>query len=78
MTSPLLEWRPIDTAPKDGTRVLLSEGADVDIGAWADWGGKAACWETDVDAVKWDQRRRHFEPAYWMPLPSPPKAERAP
>lgn len=73
MTSPLLEWRPIDTAPKDGTRVLLSDGVTVWTSFWSDWGGQVkARWEPEGDADP------AALPTYWMPFPPPPKAERSP
>lgn len=68
-------WRPIETAPKDGTRVLLSEDEGRMVGAF--W-----------DIVDFDERRRchvfwwtydvyvddsNFQPTYWMPSPEPPK-----
>jgi hypothetical protein len=73
MTSPLLEWRPIDTCPMDGTRVLLSEGTLVYVARWVGnrrfgrWGFETA----GVNSV-------FYEPSYWHPLPQPPKAEEAP
>jgi hypothetical protein len=65
MTSPLLEWRPIDTCPKDdGAVVLVSDGNRVEPAVWANWGGSHSGWEFGS--------RGSFEPAYWMALPPPP------
>lgn len=35
-------WQPIETAPKDGTRILIREkGGRVQVARWADnWGAK--------------------------------------
>jgi hypothetical protein len=72
MTSPLLEWRPIDTCPRE-EMVMLSDGTQVEPGQRLDWGGtsQVVLWDfMNVDA--------NFEPTYWMPFPLPPKAEKAP
>lgn len=63
-------WMPIETAPKDRTRIILATiGGHVTVGHWLDnsntswpWQG----WSTDrgpfaIDGV-----------THWMPLPSPP------
>ena len=74
-----MEWLPIETAPKDGTSILV----------WPPtWTGKAA------SIAKWDEDRysknprpywlrddafnrvtisREKPPTHWMPLPPPPK-----
>ena len=72
MTSPLLEWRPIDTAPKDGSRVLLSEGVLVHVGRWR--GNRSfGSWGLETPGLVVVK----FDPTYWMPLPQSPKNERA-
>lgn len=64
-------WRPIETAPKDGTAVLLyadsweltwgiQAGRFYD-GEWMCWGGAVP--ENDEDG-----------PTHWQPLPPPPTA----
>lgn len=61
-----MDWRPIETAPKDGTAVLLNlpEMGDVVSGAFCD--GR---WEDNGMA----QCRFMGDPTHWMPLPEPPK-----
>jgi hypothetical protein len=60
------EWKPIETAPKDGTWVLLARGGIT---------GRIAClW--DKDYAGWMNVRAGYEfraPTHWMPLPEPPK-----
>ena len=57
-------WQPIETAPKDGTRVLLC----IDHGEWGDkvWTG---LWG-DGWMVSYGKART--EPTHWMPLPKAP------
>lgn len=35
----MIDWQPIETAPRDGTRVLLyAKGRGVEISFWGTWG----------------------------------------
>lgn len=71
-----MEWQPIETAPKDGTSVLL--GCDYDrLGkarvtlAW--WDGKwleSQYWNECEE--EWEDCTVQFRPTHWMPLPEPP------
>jgi hypothetical protein len=65
-------WRPIETAPKKGDNLLLSDGESVSEGGWlsdldmgADYegqfGGGAGWWSVHGSMV----------PTHWMPMPSP-------
>ena len=68
------KWQPIDTAPKDGTDIVLVKEDDPDaeaefaIGQWfvAGW-----CFMStpigDLPALI------GFTPTHWMPLPEPPE-----
>lgn len=72
-------WMPIETAPKDGTEMLLWEvGSNVPvIGSWYDrrerWYASTEHYNTDGDAcvidTLWSDGIQH-----WMPLPQPPEA----
>lgn len=72
------DWRPIETAPKDGTWVLICGGTIRTLGVTVDheytgvgiaaYNGRRECWDRD------DGRSRH-DPARWMPLPDPPEIE---
>lgn len=60
------QWQPIETAPKDGTEILLAHGNS----QWIDW------W-TNVNAIGgfWcmcDQWETPEVPTHWMPLPNLP------
>ena len=63
------DWQPIETAPKDGTHVLLGWAVGVGLvlsGYWPDWRGRKA-WVTCVG-----QYQGSAAPTHWMPLPPPP------
>lgn len=66
------KWQPIETAPKDGTDIILARPEDDDcwyaiaqwwVAGWAFMSGRVG----DMPALI------GFEPTHWMPLPSPPK-----
>lgn len=71
------DWRPIETAPRDDTRILLYatlRGASLgghdqkkDYGKWVVIGAWSTCYETWVDGSQCTP-----EPTHWMPLPAPP------
>lgn len=72
------EWQPIETAPKDGTDILLGyyptwPGLDLGKGSCevAFWHGIKNTWCGRV-LLNADG---HFSPTHWMPLPPPPKDE---
>ncbi len=62
---PLPEWRPIETAPKDGVFVLITDGDVVQIGYYED---HLMAWRSDAD-----QCRLWSDPTHWQPLPAPPE-----
>lgn len=55
-------WLPIETAPKDGTRII---GRDIKAGAREMW------WKTDIyEGAFWqDEFDSEPEPLWWMPMP---------
>lgn len=66
-----MEWQDIKTAPKDGTKILLSCPARrgeypgvVEKCYWHVWGHASGKWWDWVCPDK---------PTHWMPLPSPPE-----
>lgn len=73
-----MEWQPIETAPRDGTPVLVYPPT---------WGSKAASiavWDRDEyakeprpywrrdDGLGKKYLSREKPPTHWMPLPLPP------
>lgn len=68
-----MNWQPIETAPKDGTEVLLGGckyGPPVRMGSWG--GGR---YNRTTRSYEGDWRGGGdygFAPTHWMPLPAPP------
>lgn len=58
------EWQPIETAPKDGTSLLLSNDPDEDpwVGHYCIDANRYLCYGRDPFVA----------PTHWRPLPSPP------
>lgn len=84
----MTEWQPIETAPKDGTEIVLCRGDRVSCGRWFDavypkepiivdgeYYGMEETGEV-IDAC-WMSIDGGFSeedpPTHWMPLPEPPK-----
>ena len=77
-----MEWKTIETAPKDGTRILVvnrDEGYDKEVGY--------RTYSSDIGVASWEKGLglsmgwistsccdgvSCFEPTHWMPLPKPP------
>lgn len=60
-------WSPMDTAPKDGTEVIVYDAGAVFVAHWRDSD------EWNVDG--WYDHGGCFlspSPTHWMPLPDPP------
>lgn len=65
------DWQSIETAPKDGSKILLADysgfaarGTD---GVWicsGRWLSPEGYW--------WDGIERLYTPTHWQPLPTPP------
>jgi hypothetical protein len=65
----MAEWQPIETAPKDGTKILVNAGRQ---GMFVTW------WVPHIAAKLGDRYGWHYTsngwlaPLYWQPLPEPP------
>ncbi len=61
-------WQPIETAPKDGTKILAANDHDYYIAEWS----------TNANgSFNWNNTEYTFTPAHWLPLeplPAPPAA----
>ena len=73
------EWQPIETAPKDGSDILLGgcqHGPAIRVASWGNgrYLGPKKGYERD-----WcDGPQYGFAPTHWMPLPAPPLLASAP
>ena len=65
-----MEWQPIETAPKDGTLVLVW---DEDTGGAfaAQFLVEVTGWGNPGEWMDWHGMRL-LQPTHWMPLPDPP------
>ncbi len=71
------EWQPIETAPKDGTRVLAFDGSQI---ITVDYQEPSYIGVNNHIKIEesWVQisdsgRATDFYPTHWMPLPGPPE-----
>lgn len=61
----LVEWRPIETAPKDGTEVLVQMAPKVIRLGWY--------FKPSSRTEGWcDENGKRIIPTHWLPLPPPP------
>jgi len=72
-------WKPIETAPKDATRILVCKADDADGKPMGESFGlfvqRAAWWEGEGWVVYCSLVRDptcFFEPTHWMEIPPPP------
>ncbi|QZP24167.1 DUF551 domain-containing protein [Pseudomonas mosselii] len=78
-------WQAIDSAPRDGTEIILRKGDRVTAGAWIEWSKSEASFNSRGDYLGQDEydSGAHWaswdggfceddEPTHWQPLPSPP------
>lgn len=57
-----MKWQPIETAPVDGTEILVAEDRYVTVARWCGfyWGDGLSLMGS-------------IGPTHWMPLPEPPE-----
>lgn len=65
-------WQPIETAPKDGTTILIAHERAVFDGYWSEPGNG---WVDGDEALSGDLIT--YLVTHWRPLPAPPTAIRA-
>lgn len=73
------EWQDIETAPKDGTVVLLAmtdHHRSIFAGWWTHERVMIPYWKT---MSNWGRNLdREYQPTHWMPLPEPPAPRSGP
>ena len=74
-TPPASPWQTIDTAPRDGTKILAYTSER--CGICSDPPNEFVCWwDTDLWMLgRTDKNKLVYakhEPTHWMPLPEPP------
>lgn len=67
-STPTSPWRPIETAPKDGTPIL-ARVTDARGFAVVNW-----CQMDYDDNYGWADAAGYPDCTHWMPLPAPPEA----
>ena len=60
------QWRGMDSAPKDGTYLLMLVDGYHDIGRWFDASGGGGWWVCHCMPIN---------PTHWMPLPVAPEVK---
>lgn len=68
---PVSGWQPIETAPKDGNWIILTDGKDVRTAYWA---VSHYFWCLTADDNSYGTET-FDNPTHWMPIPSFPKQE---
>ncbi len=64
------QWQPIESAPRDGTRILVFIDSHFSFTTVARWDDDKDCWKS-----AWDDQSV-YAVAYWQPLPQPPEKAR--
>ena len=64
-----MEWQPIETAPRDGTEVIVFTGGGV-VTAWHSV--NTGMWPHDCEFTEDGEACNVGLPTHWMPLPAPP------
>lgn len=65
-------WQTIESAPKDGTKILLWDGHDCNTASW----DKHEGWVVSCVATDFNYYETVNNPTHWQPLPAPPVTEK--
>ena len=75
-----MKWKPIKTAPKDGTEILLFDGHNMRVASWKDTlmvDGIITSFEwvyaDIIEEEEWPDFLTVDKPTHWRPKPLPPK-----
>lgn len=83
-----MDWQPIETAPKDGTKVLIwnecyghcpiahwgeQDGDDGFFFGWHLEGDRSPCCSCEDSFIGWNEDiEEGFMPTHWIPIPTTP------
>jgi hypothetical protein len=75
-----MEWKTIETAPKDGTRILVYQDGEMEVADWYTHKYPATYTErpdglyekNETEGSSWWNANECQHPTHWMPLPAPP------
>lgn len=65
-----MKWMPIETAPKDGSRIITYDGSEVRENRWFNF-DVTGCFPGSDAYCRWHPQE---SPTHWMPLPEPPQS----
>jgi hypothetical protein len=65
------DWQTMETAPRDGTNILLAEDGVTSEAYWSESG--MGWWAANTHHTDYVDGQI-YAPTHWRPLPSPPKA----
>ncbi len=69
----MTSWQPIETAPKDGTSVLLCDEYGMQVCVWSETSVHGFMdWVYGACDGEYNFRHAFDSPTHWMPLPDPP------
>ncbi len=66
-------WRSMESAPRDGTHILLCEGGNVSEGGWLTGAMMGA---EDESCAGWWSVNGVDNPTHWMPMPAAPEVSK--
>lgn len=74
-----MQWQPIETAPKDGSYLLVSNGHGVWVARFksvyqSGWKPPSPWQSMMLNHAHIPSAKRNGSPTHWMPLPTPPIA----
>ncbi len=67
-------WQPIETAPRDGTEILIATGSYRGGVVVVSWYGTAHGQDVHNCFADWDGDS-YLDATHWMPLPDPPSED---
>lgn len=68
-----MEWQSIETAPKDGTRMIVASEINGAMRVFV--GGFDPHWSGNIWVSENSRVSSGYIPTHWMPLPAPPPQE---